>query len=80
MTCVCVYLSFSDAVLVATLNCLTSVFAGFVIFSIVGFMANAQGKEVADVIDSGNKYTGACFTRPSEVQVRQQPINECIKP
>lgn len=54
MACVCVYLSFSDAVLVATLNCLTSVFAGFVIFSIVGFMANAQGKEVADVIDSGN--------------------------
>ncbi|XP_054769988.2 sodium- and chloride-dependent neutral and basic amino acid transporter B(0+)-like [Lytechinus pictus] len=42
-----------DAVLVATLNCLTSIFAGFVIFSIVGFMANAQGKEVADVIDSG---------------------------
>ncbi|XP_030831959.1 sodium- and chloride-dependent neutral and basic amino acid transporter B(0+)-like [Strongylocentrotus purpuratus] len=42
-----------DAVLVATLNCLTSVFAGFVIFSIVGFMAQAQGKEVADVIDSG---------------------------
>lgn len=42
-----------DAVLVATLNCLTSIFAGFVIFSIVGFMAHAQGKAVEDVIDSG---------------------------
>ena len=42
-----------DAVLIALANCSTSVFAGFVIFSIIGFMANELGQEVGDVIASG---------------------------
>ena len=42
-----------DAVLIALANCSTSVFAGFVIFSIVGFMAEQAGVEVGDVIASG---------------------------
>ena len=42
-----------DALLVAFLNCGTSVFAGFVVFSIVGFMAHETGQEVKDVIKSG---------------------------
>jgi solute carrier family 6 amino acid transporter-like protein 5/7/9/14 len=42
-----------DAVLIALANCSTSVFAGFVIFSIIGFMAKELGQDVGDVIKSG---------------------------
>ena len=39
--------------LVTVGNCLTSLYAGFVIFSILGYMANQQGVEVKDVASSG---------------------------
>ncbi|XP_038045589.1 sodium- and chloride-dependent glycine transporter 1-like [Patiria miniata] len=42
-----------DSVLVATLNCATSLFAGFVIFSIMGFMAHELGTTVDQVVDQG---------------------------
>lgn len=35
------------------INCGTSVFAGIVVFSIIGFMAEESGQEVKDVIKSG---------------------------
>ena len=44
---------FRDAVMVAMGNCVTSVFAGFVIFGIIGFMAHELGVEVADVAAQG---------------------------
>ncbi len=37
-------------------NCGTSIFAGFAVFSIAGFMAHDLGLEVADVVKDG-KYT-----------------------
>ncbi|XP_064620267.1 sodium- and chloride-dependent glycine transporter 2-like [Lineus longissimus] len=45
---------YRDAVIVAVINCSTSVFAGFAIFSVIGFMAREVGKEVKDVILSGS--------------------------
>ena len=42
-----------DAILVSFVNCCTSVFAGFVVFGILGFMAKEAGKEVKDVVSSG---------------------------
>jgi len=38
---------------VPLINCLTSVYAGFVIFSVLGYMAAQAGVEVKDVVDSG---------------------------
>ncbi|XP_072017751.1 sodium- and chloride-dependent glycine transporter 1-like [Amphiura filiformis] len=42
-----------DSMVVPAINCATSLLAGFVIFSIVGFMANELGVEVEDVADGG---------------------------
>ena len=44
---------FRDARIVPVLNCATSIFAGFVIFSVVGFMAYETGSDISDVIDAG---------------------------
>ncbi|XP_077983570.1 sodium- and chloride-dependent glycine transporter 1-like isoform X2 [Glandiceps talaboti] len=42
-----------DAAIIPLLNCGTSVFAGFAIFSILGFMAHETGKKVSEVATSG---------------------------
>lgn len=42
---------------VAFTNCATSLFAGFAIFSTLGFMAQDSGVPVEDVVDSGKKGT-----------------------
>lgn len=44
---------FRDAVFVALMNCCTSVYAGFVIFSVIGNMAERTGLNVSEVVDSG---------------------------
>jgi solute carrier family 6 amino acid transporter-like protein 5/7/9/14 len=44
---------YRDAVLVAIINCGTSVYAGFVIFSVVGYMAHALNVPIANATSSG---------------------------
>ena len=44
---------FRDAVFVASANCLTSFYSGFVVFSFIGFMAHTTGKKIEEVIVSG---------------------------
>ena len=38
-----------DAILVAVANCMTSVFSGTVVFSVLGFMAKSSGIEIDKV-------------------------------
>ncbi|KAJ8039493.1 Sodium- and chloride-dependent glycine transporter 2 [Holothuria leucospilota] len=45
--------SCKDAIIVPLVNCLTSVFSGFVIFSIVGFMAYELNQPVESVVAEG---------------------------
>ena len=42
-----------DAIVVALINCGTSIFAGFVIFSMLGYMAHATNQAVANVTEDG---------------------------
>lgn len=44
---------FRDSVIVCLINCGTSVFAGLVIFSVLGFMATEKGVDVKNVADGG---------------------------
>ncbi|KAG8447809.1 hypothetical protein GDO86_015060 [Hymenochirus boettgeri] len=44
---------YKDAFILALINSGTSFFAGFVVFSVLGFMANEQGVDISKVAESG---------------------------
>ncbi|XP_063874899.1 sodium-dependent serotonin transporter-like isoform X1 [Scylla paramamosain] len=50
---------YRDALLTSSINCLTSFLAGFVIFSVLGYMANVQNKDISEVGEEG---PGLVFT------------------
>ena len=53
-----------DVLIVAVLNCATSIFAGFVIFSVIGFMSVSTGVPVEKVVTSGKPIVDVAMTDP----------------
>ena len=46
---------FRDSVIFALVNSGTSFFAGFIVFTILGYMAKLQNRNIRDVAESGEK-------------------------
>ena len=61
----------------ATINCLTSLFGGFAIFSVIGFMAHTLKKEVSEVVSSG-KQCDVTILSAGRVSLQKRNAKEII--
>jgi SNF family Na+-dependent transporter len=61
--CIILILPCRDAILIPCINGATSFLAGFVVFSVVGFMATEAGLSVSEVVVSGKNNACACTVR-----------------
>ncbi|RNA14741.1 sodium- and chloride-dependent neutral and basic amino acid transporter B(0+) [Brachionus plicatilis] len=50
-----------DSIVVSISNCLTSVFAGFVVFSFIGYLSHVTGQDINDVIQAGQGLSFVVF-------------------
>merc|ERR1719188_1461224 len=57
--------TFRDAVLISVFNSLTSIYAGFVVFSVLGFLAQSTNKAIEEVVTEGIKLAFVAY--PSAV-------------
>lgn len=54
MSLICgTFCSYRDALLTSTINCITSFFSGFAIFSVLGYMADKHGISIKEVATDG---------------------------
>jgi len=65
---------FRDAFIVALINCGTSVFAGFAIFSLLGYMSHVTNVPVDKVAASGKKSHRLSKNMYTEQKPPQEPI------
>lgn len=63
-----------DAFILAIINSGTSFFAGFVVFSVLGFMAAEQGVDISKVAESGKNTTHQGSTPISKPQVKYPTV------
>lgn len=65
--------SFRDALLTSFINSATSFVSGFVIFSVLGYMAHTSGQKIEDVATEGpglvfDVYPGKYFSNYNEIK------------
>lgn len=66
-----IFFTFRDAMLVPIINCATSIFAGFVIFAILGFMAHSADTTVEKVVSQGIKVSSFYMTQTQDIIFKQ---------
>ena len=64
--------TFRDAVLISIFNSLTSIYAGFVVFSVLGFLAESTQKPIELVVTEGIKLAFVAY--PSAVLEMDDPL------
>ena len=65
---------FRDAILLPILDCVTSVFAGLVIFVYLGYMAHVQQTTVDDVVTQGMLCVGTVYKMSVSVPMLREAV------